>query len=134
MVRYHLLYRNSSANICVLMDLLNVQRTSAVCVTDSSTVSTNCTVYKAVSKVQAGVYWNSSQWRVHQNSSEHMESKIIWMDAIKSTVGHIKMAKLLFGQCVFIAKCVNKTAYCLTVTLCRLQYSVCTVSIPQSTK
>ena len=55
------------------MDLLNVQRTSALCVRDSSTVSTNCTVYKAVSKVQAGVYWNSSQWKVHQNFSEHME-------------------------------------------------------------
>jgi hypothetical protein len=64
-----MLYLNSSVNVCVLMDLLNVQRTSAVCVTDSSTVSTNCTVYKAVSKMQAGVYWNSGQWSVQQNSS-----------------------------------------------------------------
>jgi len=51
------------------MDLLNVQRTAALCVRHSSTVSTNCTVYKAVSKVQAGVYWNSIQWMMNQNSS-----------------------------------------------------------------
>jgi len=56
------------------------------------------------------------------------------MSAVKCTLGYVQMAVFLFGQCVFIAKSVNKTAYCLTVTLCRLQYIVCTVSLPQSTK
>ena len=48
-------------NICALMDLLNTQRTFSMCVRDRSKASTNCTKYKVVSKVQASVYWNSSQ-------------------------------------------------------------------------
>jgi hypothetical protein len=39
-LRNHLLFQNSSVNICVLMDLLNAQRTSQMCVRDKSKVST----------------------------------------------------------------------------------------------
>jgi len=34
------------------------------------------------------------------------------MTAVKCTLGYVQMVKLLFGQCVFIAKSANKTAYC----------------------
>ena len=59
------------------------------CVRDSSKVSTNHTTYRAVSKVQAGVYCNSSQWRLDQDTSKHVESKIIPMTAVKSTLGYV---------------------------------------------
>jgi len=55
-----------------------------------------------------------------------MESKTIRINAIKSNVGHVQLAKLLFGQYVFIAKSVNKTSYsdCNTVwsTECRAMF------------
>jgi hypothetical protein len=56
-----ILFNNSSMNICVLMDLLNAQCESQMCVRDRSNFSTNSIIYKVVNKVQDGVYWNSSQ-------------------------------------------------------------------------
>jgi len=46
-----------------------------------------------------------------------MESKIIQIAAIKSNLGSVQMAKLLFGPHVFIGKSVNRTTYsdCNTV-------------------
>jgi len=46
-----------------------------------------------------------------------MAPKIIQIAAIKCTLGYVQMAKLLFGQYVFIDKAVNKINYshCSTV-------------------
>ena len=62
-----------------------------------------------------------------------MESKIIRIAAIKCTLVHVQ---LLFGQYVFIVKSVNEATYCdcNTGRDYKVQHSVCTISVPLSTK
>jgi hypothetical protein len=55
------LFQNLLVNICVLVKLLNAHHMSQMWFTDRSNVSTDSTMYKVVSKVQATVYRNSSQ-------------------------------------------------------------------------